>query len=369
MATGWHSRAFRYHCHREGRIVFSPRIPQKTLSNISRSLSTMLRSGVDLIRAVDIVAKKSGNAACRRRLGEVADDLRSGDDLTGALKQQDGYFPVLFVDMIHVAESTGNMPEVLKELADHYEKNLRLRREFMGWVAWPLFQLFAAIFVVALMILVLGMLGTPDPVTGKALDPLGFGLSGASGALTWLGYAFGSMFALVFLYQLLTRGLGQQRGLHRLFLRIPVLGKCLQSFATARFSWGFFLTQDAGMPIGPSLDASFKATGNQAFASAAPAVISDVMAGDDLGRALENTELFTDEYIHIVQVAEASGTVPEELHRLSPELEDQARRAMKKMAATAGIAVWMSVAALIIFLILRIVLWYTGMLNDLAKGI
>jgi len=369
MATGRHSRAFRYNCHLEGRIVFSPRIPKKTLSNISRSLSTMLRSGVDLIRAVDIVAKKSGNAACRRRLGEVADHLRSGDDLTGALKQQDGYFPVLFVDMIHVAESTGNMPEVLKELADHYEKNLRLRREFMGWVAWPLFQLFAAIFVVALLILVMGWIAGANPNSGEPFDPLGFGLFGSSGALTWLGYAFGSIFALIFLYLLLTRGLGQQRGLHRLFLRIPVVGKCLQSFATARFSWGFFLTQDAGMPIGPSLEASFKATGNQAFASAAPAVIGDVMAGDDLGRALDNSGLFTDEYIHIVQVAETSGTVPEELHRLSPELEEQARRAMKKMAATAGIGVWMAVAALIIFLVFRVFMSYVAVINEAAKGI
>ncbi len=123
------------------------------------------------------------------------------------------------------------------------------------------------------------------------------------------------------------------------------------------------------MPIGPSLEASLKATGNGAFAAAAPNLISDVMAGDELGMALDHTGLFTDEFIHIVQVAETSGTVPEELHRLSPELEEQARRSMRKMAATASVGIWMIVAGLIIFLIVRLFMSYIGAINEAARGI
>lgn len=346
--------------------MFNSHIPQKTLAKISRSLSTMLHSGVDLIKAVKVVAKKSGNSACRRALADVATSLESGVDLTQSLKQQDTYFPQLFIDMVHVAESTGKLPEVLKEMANHYEKNVRLRREFLGWIAWPVFQLFAAIFVVALMILVVGWVSGSGE---KDFDPLGFGLLGTQGAITWLEYCFGSLFALFVVYWLLTRGLGQRRALHRLFLAVPVLGTCLRSFAIARFSWGFYLTQDAGMPIAPSLEASLKATGNGAFAAAGPSIIGEVMAGSELGVALEDSRLFPDEFIHIVQVAETSGTVPEALDRLSPEFEEQAQRSMRKMAATAGVLVWMTVAGLIIFIIFQVFSRYILMIQDAAKPI
>ncbi len=188
--------------------MLGSRVPKKTLAKICRSLSTMLRSGVDLIRSVKVVAKKSGDATCRKRLNDVALAMERGEDLTAALRQQGDYFPTLFVDMVHVAESSGKLPEVLKEMADHYEKNIRLRQEFLGWIAWPVFQLFAAIFVIAFMIFLIGWLVGTGPDT---FDPLGFGLRGTDGALTWLGYTFGTIFSLVILYMLVTRGLGLQR--------------------------------------------------------------------------------------------------------------------------------------------------------------
>ena len=99
----------------------------------------------------------------------------------------------------------------------------------------------------------------------------------------------------------------------------------MRSFAIARFSWAFALTQQTGMGIGPCLDASFKATGNGAFAGASSRVQEMVLSGEELGTALADSGLFPDEYLQIVQVAETSGSVPETLARLSPQFEDQAR--------------------------------------------
>ena len=108
-------------------------------------------------------------------------------------------------------------------------------------------------------------------------------------------------------------------------LQIPVLGWCLRSFAIARFSWSFALTQQAGMSIEPSLVASFKATSNGAFLKASPHVWAAVREGETLHSALEETQLFPIDYLHIIDVAETTGTVPETLERISPELEGQAR--------------------------------------------
>ena len=136
----------------------------------------------------------------------------------------------------------------------------------------------------------------------------------------------------------------------------------------ARFSWAFALTQQAGMPIGPSLDASLKATANGSFAAAAPQVIGMVQGGEDLSEALAATNLFPVEYLELVRVGEATGTVPETLERLSPQLEEQARRSLAALTGTLAWMIWALVAIMIVFIVFRIfMIAYIGPINDLLK--
>jgi type IV pilus assembly protein PilC len=151
-------------------------------------------------------------------------------------------------------------------------------------------------------------------------------------------------------------------------MRIPVLGGCMRSFAIARFSWAFALTQQTGMPISRSLELSFRATGNGAFVGASSTVCDAVLNGDELSAALDEVRLFPEEYLSLVQVAETSGTVPETLERLSPQFEDQARRSLTALAIMLGWLVWSLVAVFIIFIIFSFVLKYVGMINAAANG-
>jgi type IV pilus assembly protein PilC len=151
-------------------------------------------------------------------------------------------------------------------------------------------------------------------------------------------------------------------------MKIPVLGTSMRSFAIARFSWAFALTQQTGMPIARSLELSFRATSNGAFVGASPSVCGLVMNGEELSMALDESGLFPDEYLSLVQVAEASGTVPETLERLSPQFEDQARRSLAALAVTLAWLVWVVVALFIIFIIFSFVMTYVRMLERAASG-
>jgi type IV pilus assembly protein PilC len=122
------------------------------------------------------------------------------------------------------------------------------------------------------------------------------------------------------------------------------------------------------MPIVPSLATALKATGNGAFQGMTRRLTGLVKDGEDLSTAFEQTGLFPEDYLHMVQVAESSGTVPETLHRLSPQFEDQARRSLMLLAAVMSWLVWLVVAAFIIFIIFSVVLTYVAMINDLANG-
>jgi type II secretory pathway component PulF len=340
--------------------MLSSRVPTKQLAITCRSLATMLDSGVPVVKAFDNAARKARDSRLRWVFRHVTMQLSAGDDIATALRAHGDYFPDLTLDMVSIAEQTGALPEVLRALADHYENNLRLRRNFLALITFPVIQFTAAIFVIAGLIFILGIL------PGDPMDVLGFGLLGPAGAMKWLGGWAILLTTLFILYKLVTTSLQGKSIIHTLLLHVPVIGKCMRDFAVARFSWAYHLTQEAGMPVDESLEASLRATANGAFVAATPHIVSDVMEGETLTDALTNCDLFPDEFLQIVDTAETSGTVPEALHRLSPQFEDQARRSLRALAIAAGWLIWMGVAAFIIFLVFRIVLWYVGLLNSFA---
>lgn len=334
----------------------------KTLAIFSRSLGTMLHSGVNILKSFQVAGAQSLDIKLKRCSKEIVDQLRKGSQVSEAMRAQ-GVFPELMVDLVSVAEQTGALPEVLAALADHYDNLLRLRRAFLGMIAWPLFQLVAAVFIVAGLIYILGLIAGSR--NNQPMDVLGLGLVGTSGALIWLGGCFGSAFLMFVAYQMLTRGLGGQTFVHSLLLRIPVIGGCMRSFAIARFSWAFALTQQSGMSIRPSLESSLKATANGAFVASIPQTVAMVMEGEDLTTALSATGLYPRDYLELVRVGEATGTVPEALERISPQLEDQARRSLFALSAALAWLIWLIVAGLIIFIIIRVfMIAYLGPIQE-----
>ncbi|MBI1309915.1 type II secretion system F family protein [bacterium] len=347
-------------------MFFGSRIPLKTLANLCRSLATLLESGVSIRRSLGVVGKKAAHPATRRVLLDVQDEIDSGSDVESALRAHGKFFPALFLDMVAMAEQSGALPEVLRHLAEHYENTIRMQKEFLQSISWPAFQYVAANFVIAILIFVLGMIAGTE--AGSELSFLVFGLQGPSGALIWLTISLGFAGGLFALWKMSSRMLEVKQMIDPALMRIPVLGHCMRCFALARFSWAFFLTQQTGMPIIHSLKASLKATSNGAFIGSTDDICRSVLEGDTLTESLAASQLFPEDYIEMVSVAEQSGTVPEALYRLSPQFEEDARRSLKALTRAAGVVLWLSVAIFIIIFIFRFALWYVGMLQGALEG-
>ena len=294
---------------------------------------------------------------------EVADGVQEGRQIAECLRDHGDFFPSLAIDMISIAEQAGALPEVLLHLADHYENNERLKKELIQQITWPMIQLVAAILVIAMLIFVLGMVQSP----GMDLSHLTFGLSGASGAMIWLISTFGSLAALVFGLKFVRKQEQLKQTLDPFLMRVPVLGKCLQAFAVARFSWAYYLTQQTGMPVKDSIYASTMATANGAFTTRRDGILVRLMEGDTLTEALNSVQLFPAEFIEMVAVAEESGTVPEALHRMSPQFEEEAHRSLQLLSKAISGLVWLCVAGVIIIFIFKVAMWYTGMLTDAVQ--
>jgi type IV pilus assembly protein PilC len=325
----------------------------------------MLEAGVPIERTFRVTADKTSDGRCAEAMRGIAQSVADGNEVADAMRAQGQRFPDLVIEMVAVAEETGTLPEILKGLAEHYENNLRLKRDFIASITWPCIQFVLAVLIIALLIYILGWIAQSRG--GKPLDVLGLGLFGAKGAIIWLAMVTGTIVSLAAAYLLIANNLNGKRALDGFLLGIPVVGGCMKSFAIARFSWAFYLTQQSGMSIDNSLQSSLRATNNGAFIAAGRVICQRVNEGDDLATALRAANLFPIDFLSMVEVAEHSGTVPEALHRLSPQFAEDARRSLAALTTFLGWLVWGVVATFIIFFIFRIALWYVGMINDAVK--
>lgn len=345
----------------------NPHISWQALAMFSRSMSQMMEAGVEIRKALKTAARNSPDSRLPPLIDDVVKSITKGATLSGALNEHENRFPALFRDLIDVGEQTGSGPEVFASLSRYYESRIKQIRDFRSAIAWPMFQLIAAVCIIGLLIFILGLL--PSQANGQPLDVLGLGLLGASGATKWFLMCFGSAFALYVAWKLVSRNLGGQMFLHPLLLSIPQLGKCMQAFAISRFSWCFALTQQAGMSIRPSLTCSLKATANGAFIMADPHIWDELNQGETFADALAASKLFPAEYLQFVETAEQTGTIPEELDRMSHIFEQEAVRALERLTRIFSVGVWLFVAAVVIFFIFRIFLFYIAQLNDALQQV
>lgn len=322
----------------------------------SRSMAQMLEAGVEIRKALKTASRNSPDSRLPGLIENVNRRITSGATLADALNENEERFPPLFRDLVNVGEQTGAMPEVFASLSRYYESRLKQVRDFRSAISWPVFQLVIAVGVIGLLIFIVGFL--PPQANGEPVDIVGLGLHGATGAMIWLVGSFGLGFALIAGWIFANRNLAGQTFLHPFLLGLPQIGSCMKSFAIARFSWCFALTQQAGMSIRPSLNCSLKATANGAYVMAEPVIWDALQQGETFADAVASSGLFPEDYIQFLETAEQSGTVPEELDRMSHVFESEAVRALQRLASIVSTLVWLFIAGFIIFFIFRIFLTF-----------
>jgi len=332
-------------------MLFSRQISQSSLIEFCRALRHNLDAGLPIVRVLRQQGER-GPLAVRSIAVRVSNELEKGESFTVALKAERAYFPPLFLSLTSMGEETGHLPEICGELEKYYIMQQRLWRQFVARITWPVLQFVASVFIIALMLLVLGIIAdiknTKDPI-----DPIGLGL-GPAGALRWLTAVSLSLALLFGGYLLATRSLKGRARVDSALLRIPVIGPTLMALALTRFCLALRLTLETGMPITHALRLSLRATNNAAFEAAAGNVKKKLMEGRELAQALAMTRLFPPTFVDIVAVAEEGGRVPEVMRKQADAYEEELHLRLAILSRFASFGVWFIVAALIVFAIFRI---------------
>lgn len=334
--------------------MFSRRLSVPLLVELCRSMRFSLTSGLMLRDTMDLLANK-GTRRMRPVAAEMTRDLKAGWGLQDALAKQHAAFPPMFLALASVGEESGNLPEVLHELERYYELQRKLQRDFNSEIAWPVFQFVFAILVMALLICVLGIVQPPQRALDEIkVDPLGLGLLGPAGALTFLGAVCGTLAALYVCYRLTRRLLNRRAFCERAVMAIPVIGTCVRGMALTRFCFALRLMLETSLPLKKALRLALQATDNQAFVTGADAVEQSLRGGNSVVTCLSRVSAFPEHFLSILAIAEECGKLPEAFLHQAELYDEQSRRYMVLLNRVASWLIWLGIAGVITFLVFRV---------------
>lgn len=296
----------------------------------------------------------------------IRQSIAGGSTVADAFAQVDGFFPPLVPSMVHVGEMGGKLDQAFLRLADHYERQIELRRTFLAGILWPMIQLGIALAIIGLLIWIMGALGDSlRDVNNEPVDFLGVGLRGTTGLMVYLSLLVGVAIFGVLIFKATTASANAFRPLQRMIMTVPVLGTAIRTLALARIAWTLSITTNTSMDAIQCITLALRNAQNVVYASTIEPIAAVIRHGRPMAEALRSTGEFPVDFVDAVEVGEDTGQLSESMDRLSRNYEDQAKAALKALAVLAGFAVWGLVALFIIALIIRMALWYVNQINSL----
>ena len=345
-------------------MFISPRIGMKPLAQLCRRVGTSLEAGLE-IRDIWNRESERSTPLQRRKVSVVRDAVGRGDSLTLGLAETGRYFPELFRELVQVGEQTGYLDRVFLQLADHYDHQLKIRRMFLAAISLPILYLAAAIGVIGILILALGWIGN---MTGRPIDILGWGLVGPRGFTIYISFVAAAGLLVFLVARAAARGDLWIAPLQWAALKLPVLGKALQTLALSRMAWTLSLTTNTELDVRRALELGQKSTHNIYYTCHLASVDQTLLDGNEIHVALRRTGAYPDEFTDVVETGEMSGRLSESMTTLSRQYLERAYAALAVLTMLAGFAVWGVIAALIIALIIRIfVTAYLGPINEMLN--
>lgn len=303
--------------------------PQE-LSDLCRQLSTLLASGVSLVRALTIISQDEGISAGLRRVYEsVLSEVRKGSSLSDALEAQQ-VFPALMLGMIRAGEGSGRLDRVAERLAVHYEKAHQMNQQVKSALMYPMILAVLSVAVVIVTFVLpqfSDLFSTMDSLPAVTLALMAFSdFMVTKWYLLLLGLA-----ALAAALRALLRVPSVRLALDRGKLTMPIFGRLHRIICTARFARTISSLYASGLPIITALQTARDTIGNAYIVSQFDAVLAQVRSGVSLSAALESVDGFQRKLCSSIAVGEETGQLDSMLDSIADSMEYDAQQASRRM--------------------------------------
>ncbi len=290
-------------------------VKSQEVPTFARQLATLLESGIDILSALMIISEQSGSRAFKKVLRSIVGDLRSGVSFSMALSRHPTLFNDIYCRTVAMAEQTGGLEVILRQMADFEEKQKAAKKKVTGALTYPAIMIFVGIAVAGIMLTVVlpsmidmfVQMDTELPLPTQIL----MGLSdfiGDHGKYLGLGL-------LVIVAGLVT-AIKRPEGrlyLDKMILKAPVIGPPMHSSEVARFSRTASVLLGAGLALQEVMAMIPSAIGNRALQASLRKVGHDLIRGQGLYEPMSRDKLFPPLLVQMVMVGEESNTLAESL--------------------------------------------------------
>src|SRR5512142_3177904 len=271
------------------------KVTEKDITLFTRQLATMLKSGVRLLPAVDIVGKGHDNPAVARLLFDIKTDVETGSSLEQSFRKYPLYFDDLYCNLLGAGESAGILDSLLDRLATYKEKILAIKSKIKSALFYPVSIIVVAFIITAvIMIFVI-------PAFKNLFSSFGANLPGPTLVVMaisdffvkWWWAIFGAIGGgLYAFFQSWKRSRKMQMAMDRLILKLPIFGVVIEKATIARWTRTLSTMFAAGVPLVEALESVGGASGNQVFVEATNKIRGEVSTGTALTVAMQNSGRF-----------------------------------------------------------------------------
>ena len=313
------------------------KVKSKDLAIFTRQFSVMIDAGLPLVQCLDILSQQQQNKYFQQVLAQVRQDVEEGSTLSAAMTRHPKVFDQLYSNMVEAGETGGILDLILQRLSTFIEKIVKLKRDVVSALIYPVAVILLAIVAIAVIMVVvipqfqsifLGLLGPGEPLPLPTRIVVGFSnfLAGWGG-LSILAGVIASVVGLK-LYYKTPKG---RKIIDTILLKVPILGPIFLKIAIARFSRTLSTLLSSGVPILQSLDITGRTAGNVVVENAIIQIRDGVEQGKSFVEPLRSSELFPHMVAQMVGIGEQTGALDSMLGKIADFYEQEVDSAIANL--------------------------------------
>jgi type IV pilus assembly protein PilC len=312
------------------------KITEKDIAFFTRQMAVMMRSGVPLLQAFDIVAKGHSNPRMTKLLLDIKNDVETGSSLTQAFRKHPLQFDTLFCNLIQAGEQAGILDSLLDRLATYQEKIIAIKGKIKSALFYPTAIIVAAAVVITvIMIFVI-------PAFKELFSGFGADLPLPTIIVVKMSELFTSYWYIIFsvvggtiygLMELKKRSRPFQIWMDKTSLQLPVFGDIIRKATIARWTRTMSTMFAAGVPLVEALESVGGAAGNIIYVDATKRIQTEVSTGTALTVAMQNSDVFPAMVLQMVAIGEESGALDSMLGKIADFFEQEVDDSVEAMTA------------------------------------
>ena len=311
-------------------------IKQKDIAIFTRQLATMMKAGVPLLQAFDIVARGATNPRLTKLLTDIRSDVETGTSLSSAFRKHPMHFDALYCNLVEAGEAGGILEQLLDRLAIYQEKTIAIKQKIKSALMYPV-----AVIIVAFIVLTVIMIFV-IPAFEDVFKSFGGELPAPTLAVIAMSKFFVRWWWLMaiviggggfFFFQSWKRSEKMQIAMDRLLLRLPVFGDLINKSVIARWTRTLSTMFAAGVPLVEALDSVGGASGNAVYQIATDQIQRDVSTGSALTTSMTSTGVFPTMVLQMAAIGEESGSLDHMLNKAAEFYEEEVDDMVKGLSS------------------------------------